>query len=251
MQMVPLLFFAFHLLPVFHLGQDLCGDYLDLRVCRSETMEAAKSFSEPPRMWKEINVTFSKDKGNIGKTKVSLEDYDRLIGIAETWHVSSRGYVISNKRKNGKYTATYMHKEILGDKGRHRNGDLLDNRRENLYKMQKNFKLHSRGLSPVNLTSDNSALPLFNGTARVTYEFQNKIYIGEMEVGFPHGYGQLIEPSEERLTLGMWRRGVIVDGVVIVYKQLPQMMSGFPAWRDIDRLLVISNGIVRRPHIPK
>ena len=72
----------------------------------------------------------------IGETKVSDADYVELSKYS--WSRDSRGYLKRSLKISGKRTSIAMHRAIMADQLRdglvvdHINGDILDNRRENL-----------------------------------------------------------------------------------------------------------------------
>lgn len=67
-------------------------------------------------------------------TLVDDEDFEAL--SMRSWQFGSHGYAASRKKVRGKAFALLMHREIMGaKKGEsidHKNGDRLDNRRQNL-----------------------------------------------------------------------------------------------------------------------
>ena len=62
--------------------------------------------------------------------KMDNGDYDEL--IKHKWRLSSSGYALFVKREGQAFNSNYMHKMIYGETCSHKNGDRLDNRRENL-----------------------------------------------------------------------------------------------------------------------
>lgn len=75
-------------------------------------------------------------RGRVGWALVSEEDYERVSALK--WSLAGRGYAraAGSRRRGEKFPTIYMHRMVLdappGKQVDHRNGDKLDNRRENL-----------------------------------------------------------------------------------------------------------------------
>lgn len=72
--------------------------------------------------------------GSKGYAVISDQDYEMV--TERSWHKSKRGYAVNDSNRNGNRKVIYLHQFILGKKDGfeidHKNGDKLDNRRENL-----------------------------------------------------------------------------------------------------------------------
>lgn len=160
---------------------------------------------------------------------VSPEDYAQLVAIAPVWRVSSSGYVISKKRG----VNTYMHKVVLqGQRGRHINGNRLDNRRCNLR------------TSPLPLRKailDFLDSPQGEGVCEYG---DTKRYEGSFAQWKPHGFGTLYETDKQ--TIGWWQKGALYTGIVMEFKPLPER------WKDTSspklfRAWLLLRGVVYKP----
>lgn len=243
-----LLFSFFHI--VSFAAIDLANDYLDLRSTRREFIETRRTGVPVFHMSRFINVTFP--GGMASQTRVSEMDYDRILALSNSWRVNNKGYVVWNSRPgNGKYRCVYMHREIFGRECMHINGDLLDNRRENLQipfhkrrlepgEEEPGFKIHRCVEDSLELDSvkDEEVIRYFVGHVNITYP-DDKVYSGEIEAGRPHGYGILVEKRDKKTTLGIWRRGLIYCGVVFRHAETVMLPASFSA---IDDMRLIQKG---------
>lgn len=75
-------------------------------------------------------------RGRVAWALVSEEDYERVSALK--WSLAGRGYAraAGSRRRGEKFPTIYMHRLVMdaadGMQVDHRNGDKLDNRRENL-----------------------------------------------------------------------------------------------------------------------
>lgn len=75
-----------------------------------------------------------------GEDRFAIVDPEDFVGLSRySWKLDRHGYAIRNTRVNGKSVGVLMHRQILGLTPRdrdvhtdHRNGERLDNRRDNL-----------------------------------------------------------------------------------------------------------------------
>lgn len=115
---------------------------------------------------------------------VDADDYDRLINAPTKWMFTA-GYVARNRHSSepGPRRLIYMHKEILGEPGKHTdhiNGNTLDNRRSNLrvclpvenWRNQKKHKNNTTGFKGVYRAGKSSKFKAQIGGPN------NRIYLG-------------------------------------------------------------------------
>lgn len=157
---------------------------------------------------------------------VSSEDYERLVAITPVWHVSSSGYVITSKRLEGRSKVTYMHREVLGESGTHRNGDKFDNRRCNLQASPLRCDYELSTISPFLDFPYKSSEPLPTDSRHMTIDYENgMIYKGEIHNSVPHGFGTLYEDSKHKVSLGWWLQGTFQGGVVLYPTAIPKAIK--------------------------
>jgi hypothetical protein len=160
-------------------------------------------------------------------TLVSEDDYERVMEYSDKWHLSSNGYVVSCRRQNQKYKATYLHKFIFGGSATHINDDRLDNRRSNLMETvgrskrrvfdnicMEDFEIHTT-IPQVFYAPDVPPDSTKPSSVIVHYE-QGKSYSGKWKNKRPHGFGMLHEAH--KLSAGNWDNGVLKNGMVIVFQ---------------------------------
>lgn len=178
-------------------------------------------------------------------TKVVVSPEDRHLAEERSWRISSSGYVVSSSRKEGKYKLLYLHKLIKGSSARHVNSNRLDNRRSNLVNThnrkrafdmdQEELEIHT--VAPI---LDHTMLPQESpcDADHVTVKYgNNKVYRGAFANHKPHGHGELYE--ENKSSLGLWKEGILVWGVVVVFKKLPEWMDTPREARQIELIYPI------------
>lgn len=246
---------CFHFWVWFWMCKDLGSDYLELRQSRRDTRETYKTFVPFQRDMKTINVT--NPKRELFMAMVDDDQFEKLQAISSNWKMDHKGYVMCNKRVDGKYTRVYMHKEVLGGTGKHLNANRLDNMRSNLTASKK------RGRRPINpphpqpfklQKTDMGALRI-DPTDRETtdrfafVDYGSKIYEGSIRNGLPHGFGKLVEYETDKMTLGTWDQGVIADGLVIAYKPLTTQMELCPRFRNVHHVRVVYGKTIQMPTV--
>lgn len=86
-------------------------------------------------------------------TVIDDVDYERVV-VFGGWHVGSSGYVMSDKRIDGKRVMVHLHRFIhppaLGMVVDHKNQDKLDNRRDNLRDATKSLNALNSKISTTN-----------------------------------------------------------------------------------------------------
>lgn len=231
----------FHLAFTFHNVISLVQNYFELKSSSPfQDYENAKQEFIPMSLLNNESVCAIPVKdnksGEILQALVSQEDYEWLSKISPPWYVSSSGYVVSSKRVDHKYTRKYMHREIHGSSASHINGNLLDNRRENLISTKsrgKNSKTNSKrapDLSTEELkiqsiiehecTSDE--MPKDGKFITVKYKNSDSVYSGEIHNYLPHGFGTLYE--QNKTTIGWWMNGNYTTGLIMEHKRFPPRM---------------------------
>lgn len=259
--MAPMLGFTIGL--IHHL-LSLSSNYLELRSVNQDIPSPiAHRIVLPDRClanmsYCEIPVKMPKSETQV-MTCVSPSDYDMLKSITPVWRMSTKGYVISSKRTEGKYRLVYMHKIVAGGPAKHLNGDRLDNRRENLIPAKPRRPFIE--LTPLDL---NNAHPLLDFTKTVEESLQyeapgrsdtiryagDKVYSGETHNGLPHGFGTLIESN--RSSFGWFLYGQFKSGCVLDHPAVCDRLRYLyeqPHRRPIqDAFVVLSNGKHQRLH---
>lgn len=230
----------------------LASNFLELRADRFEhaervfipgNMQHNSSFCEVP-------VRLPKSSTEI-MALVSPEDYPRVVAISNTWHLSSSGYVVSSKRENGSFVATYMHRLIAGTPARHANGDRLDNRRSNLLPIKRQPRrvttmstdeiiLHM----PIGFQDWKETCPREQNEYQTIDYGKGKLYAGEIMNGLPHGLGTLIERN--RSSFGWFLNGDFKSGIVCDHFSSCERLQYLYAQRQIRPIrkafLVRNNG---------
>lgn len=178
----------------------------------------------------QIPVRLPKDDKEVTAI-VCCEDYDKLVAITPKWRLSSKGYVVSSRRVEGKNVITYMHRVIKDLPGRHLNGDKLDNRRNNLIPTNRGAPrnrepevgLEIQTISPVlDFAIPASDVPEKGKHCTVCYS-PDMSYSGEIMNYRPHGFGTLVERN--KTSMGWWMQGVFKSGVVMQLKPVPEIMK--------------------------
>lgn len=271
---------GFLLVLAFPIGEikTLIDNYIDIKMQSIDMHESMTSTAEKlrdpdicnstptPSSFCQVPVALPKKQGFV-YAKVSPEDYFKVSNASSNWRLCSSGYPIFVKRKESKFTTTYMHRLVHGDSARHLNGDRLDNRRENLVDSErgppaprkvktepmcldvetdqfliKTPKIVCEELYNFNATDPD--LKQYTGFANIKYR-ENKNFSGEIKNGIPHGYGHLYEASNHTQSCGSWENGQMTKGMVLQFKPLPQCMcetwSSCPN-REVEKLDVVKNG---------
>jgi hypothetical protein len=211
---------------IYGLGHHLLALTTNFLELRADRFEHAERVFIPRNMqhnssFCEIPVRLPKSTTEV-MALISPEDYPRVTAVADMWHISSSGYVVSSKRENNTFVATYLHRLIAGSPAKHINGDRLDNRRSNLILSNRHGKSPKR---PAEMDVEelimHSSHPLDDWTSshplshkrQQTIDYGNgKFYSGEMDHGVPHGLGTLIETS--RTSFGWFIQGKFKSGIV-------------------------------------
>lgn len=213
----------------------LASNFLELRSESPDCGHAARVFVPRPMETCPRNASFCEIPVRVPHSEtevralVSPEDYPHLSAITPAWRLSSSGYVVCSKNRK----LVYMHKIILQDqRGRHINGDRLDNRRCNLRP------------SPLPLkTAVLEFLDSPHGQGVREYG-AGKRYEGSFAQNRPHGFGILREPHKE--TVGWWQEGALYTGIVMEFKPIPER------WKDssvpqLFRAWLLLRGVMYRP----
>lgn len=205
----------------------LSSTYLELRSAREEFLPTPihrivvpdKCFAN--MSYCEIPVKVPNTETQI-MTCVSPSDYEDLKSMASTWRMNNNGYVVTSRRKDGKYQLLYMHKIVAGGPAKHLNGDRLDNRRENLIPTKPRRPFIQ--LTPLDINSTHPLMDYVQDVEQaminesigkystITYS-HGKTYSGETHNGLPHGLGTLIE--QNRSSFGWFIYGQFKSGCVL------------------------------------
>jgi hypothetical protein len=178
-------------------------------------------------------------------TQVIISPEDRHLAEERPWRISSSGYVVSSSRKEGKYKLYYLHKLIKGSSARHVNSNRLDNRRSNLVATSNRKRSFDMSQEEIEIRT---VAPLLDHTMvpqecprdadHVTVKYgYGKIYRGAFANHKPHGHGELYE--EDKSSVGLWKDGILIWGVVIVFKKLPTWMEVPREARQIELIYPI------------
>ncbi len=251
---IPIASIAFNFL---HL-KTLVNTYVDIQLSRQQMISnhddykpADNAVTIPLQPWTDIPVTLA-NKAGLEYAKISIEDTERVLAYGSQWRKASSGYAIVIETKAGKSVTHYMHKIVFGGPAHHLNGDRLDNRRQNLCNTNRKRKLKDFEISTLRMGPDelhtykstDPILPCVSGFCRVEYH-NGKTYVGEVENGIPHGYGSMFKKDPPYETNGMWVHGLIQEGMVTHFKQLPVCMCPeyhVCPFRDVDRVELVSKG---------
>jgi len=163
---------------------------------------------------------------------VSCEDYDKITAISPVWHLSTKGYVVSSKRVQGKQKVTFLHRIVRDVPSMHLNGDKLDNRRENVIPTNRGTKKNRRcaeedeliiqTISPLlDFATTPENTPFESKHCTIVYP-NNMNYSGEIHQYKPHGFGTLTEIN--KMSLGWWLQGVFKSGIVMYLKAVPSRL---------------------------
>jgi hypothetical protein len=183
--------------------------------------------------------------GNNQTAVISAEDKDMIFKISEKWRVSNSGYVVTSSRREGRYQLTYLHKTIMGSSAKHVNSDRLDNRRSNLIESKARTKkrVFDMTLPDFEIRTVAPLLdPVLNpieapevSTHCTVYYGNGKTYRGSFKQYKPHGYGMLLE--ENKTSTGKWVNGIMVWGVVVIFKQVPVWMDA--EYQEIEDIFLV------------
>lgn len=244
--------------------KDLITNYVDTQLSKQDMMDKLEMFSERTRELQDLDLSYKLIPVSLPKhygfeyAKVSIQDYDRIIGLAPIWRKSSSGYAITVQKDESidKMKTIYMHKEIHGSQSKHVNGDRLDNRRENLVlstrkrkktdEMMEDFVLHTprfMTFEAATYDSEDTDLKGVNGYAIV--KFGKKTYSGEVRNGEPCGYGMISQNQAPYDMCGLWSGGKLTTGMITYYKPLPLAMDNearLVTPREVVKVEIISNG---------
>lgn len=232
--------------------RDLCNNYVDLRMqaiqMKDDTCTVMENMREEsllhsvPTDYKLVPVALPNNNGYT-YAKVSPEDYEIINKPEFKWRRSATGFALFVKRNGDDFVSTYMHIMVHGSHARHVNGDRLDNRRTNLVtgrsppvvrtrKRERDedledeeFVLHTPRVVAADMYKfhyKDEDLKNYTGFGEIEYKSGEKIYSGEICDGRPHGYGHLYETTLSTQSCGNWVRGRMMEGMVLVYKDLPQ-----------------------------
>jgi hypothetical protein len=180
---------------------------------------------------------------------VSCEDYDKITAISPVWHLSTKGYVVSSKRVEGKQKVTFLHRVVRDVPSMHLNGDKLDNRRENVIPSNRGTKKNRRcqeeeeliiqTISPLldsAMTPENT--PFESKHCTISYH-NHMTYSGEIHNYRPHGFGTLTE--ENKMSFGWWLQGIFKSGIIMYLKPIPSLLkSTFPIPQIKHAVLVVN-----------
>lgn len=189
-------------------------------------------------MTKIIQVVKPRHEGYV-EAVVDDEDYDTVLRISNRWRLSHNGYAVFVVKRFGRLTTFYMHKVIHGSSARHINGNRLDNRRCNLTASQRKpaeSEIVMRGSDfQYELHYDDRYLKQFGPDTWLSVKYKDgKMYSGHTDRGVPEGYGRLEIPKERKDIRGLWKKGIIVDG----------MISHYHYQGDLKAIELVKNGVV-------
>jgi hypothetical protein len=212
----------------------------------------------PDLDYREIPVSASGER--ILYSKISTEDYDRVMAISDKWRLTTSGYAFHTSKIENVAETTYLHVFIHGKSAKHVNNDRLDNRRENLIDSSRGppakrvkteedlFVLHTPRVvceDMYKFSSTDADLKRYTGFGQIEYD-NDKFYSGEIKAGKPHGYGHLFEGNLSTQSCGNWSNGSMMTGMVLTFKRLPARMCceglKYCPNREIDRLDVVKHG---------
>lgn len=180
---------------------------------------------------------------------VSCDDLDKITAISPVWHLSTKGYVVSSKRVEGKQKITFLHRVVRDVPSMHLNGNKLDNRRENVIPTNRGTKKMKRcseedeliiqTISPLlDFATSPENTPSESKHVTISYP-GNMNYSGEIHDYKPHGFGTLTE--ENKMSLGWWMRGVFMSGVVMYLKPIPSVLRSISPIPQIRHAVLVVN----------
>jgi hypothetical protein len=176
---------------------------------------------------------------------ISADDKELVFNVSDRWRVSNSGYVVTSSRRQGRYQLTYLHKVIMGSSAKHINSDRLDNRRSNLIESKARTKkrvfdmtlpdFEIKTVAPLlDPVLNPQEAPQQSMHCTVRYD-HGKTYRGSFKHFKPHGYGMLIE--ENKTSTGKWVNGIMVWGVVVLFKQIPVWMDA--EYQEIEEIFLV------------
>lgn len=197
------------------------------------------------------------NNSGVAYSKIDKQDYQWIIDFATTWRLTTNGYARTTKNVDGKHKMFYIHSLVFGDRARHINGDRLDNRRQNLVAVTKKRRNSDRDEQDFKISrptvvseecvefhNQESSLHSYTGYAIIHYRKQ-KHYSGLVEEGIPSGYGILYEHEFQQQSMGMWKNGKMIQGMVLQYRPLPTCICQAEILcpvRVVERVDVVKDG---------